>query len=77
MDACAICGRESRYIFAFPSGANVSAGVVYDGAPVCSPTCALALRKRHEEEHKRHEEERKRRKEEHQEKREGEAHKDE
>lgn len=48
MDACAICGRPSRYLAAFPTnGARVGVGVVYDGAPVCSRACALTLRQRH------------------------------
>lgn len=51
-DICAVCGRPSRYLFAFPSG-EASAGVVYDGAPVCSPECAQALRMQRERERRR------------------------
>lgn len=45
---CAVCGQPSRYIFAFPSG-TASAGVIYDGAPVCSAECARELRKQREQ----------------------------
>lgn len=42
---CAVCGRPSRYIFAFPSGDTASVGVVYDGASVCSAECAHELQR--------------------------------
>ena len=49
-NTCAVCGRPARYIFAYPTRkASASAGVIYDGAPVCSAECARALREQREQ----------------------------
>lgn len=48
-NTCAVCGRPADFIFAFPAdNATASAGVVYDGAAVCSPACARELRRQRE-----------------------------